>query len=115
MTQHYADATDAPRSSPLLSWLLPGAAVIAAVVGLAFTAATFGLSRSTGGAAVTARDVPSIGSITDASLANGERPFAYLEFDWDPATGVPGFGAMPRADLRVVTHESRAARVSSRN
>ena len=115
MTQHYADATHPRLSSPLLFCLLPGAAVIAAVVGLPFIAATFGLSRSTGGDTVTAPDIPSIGSITDASLANGDRPFAFLEFDWDPATGVPGFGAMSRADPRVVTHESRAAGVSSRN
>ena len=102
MTQYYADATHPRLSIPLPFWLLPSAAMIAAVVGLAFIAATSGLSRSTGGDAVTAPDMPSIGSITDASLANGDRPFAFLELDWDPATGVPGFGAMPRTDLRLV-------------
>jgi hypothetical protein len=112
MTQHYADATDPRLSSPLLFWLLPSAAMIAAVVGLAFIAATFGLSRSPGGDAVTAPGMPSIGSITSASLANGDRPFAFLEFDWDPTTGVPGFGAMPRADLK---HDLRAAAASPRN
>jgi hypothetical protein len=101
MTHHFADATDTRLSSPLLSWLAPSAAVIAAVAGFTFVAATFGTSRSNDGDAVVAPGTPSIGSITGASLANGNRPFAFLEFDWDPTSGVPGFGTMPRADLRV--------------
>ena len=118
MTQDYADATDPRLSSPLLPWSLPSSVMIAAMVSLAFIAATFGLSRSTSGDAVTAPDIPSIGSITSAPLANGDRPFAFLEFDWDPAAGVPGFGVMPRGVPgfdQLPKHYSRAAEASLHN
>jgi hypothetical protein len=65
--------------------------MIAAVVGFAFIAATFGPSHPGDGDAIAAPEVPAIGSVTGASLAIGERPFAYLEFDWPPASGVPSF------------------------
>src|SRR3954466_6375031 len=89
MTHYFADAAAPRRSNPLFSWLLPSAAMIAGLVGLASIVAT-GSSHSTGDAAI-APDTPAVGSITGASLANGGGPFAYLEFDWDPAAGVPGF------------------------
>lgn len=92
MTHYHADAPAPRPSMPLLSWLLPGAAMIAAVVGLALVAAAFGPSRPAGGEAAPTPDMPSLGSITGAPPPNGERPFAYLEFDWDHAAGVPGFG-----------------------
>jgi len=94
MTPHYADAIARDPYSPLLSWSLPSAAIIAAVVGSVFIAAALGLSRSGDADAVTAPETPSIGSIMGASPAIGERPFTDLEFDWHPASGVPGFGPL---------------------
>ena len=100
MTLLYADATAPRPSSPLLSWLFPRAAMIAAAVGLAFIAA-FGLSHPSDGEAIAAPEIPAIGSITGASMAIGERPFAYLEFDWPPASGVPGFDSWQEPSRRV--------------
>lgn len=84
MTFQYADATTPRSSSPLLSWLLPSAAMIAAVVGFAFVAAGFGLSRPADGGAAVAPEIPATGSNTGASRGTGERPVA-------PASGVPDF------------------------
>ena len=106
MTHYYADASAPRSSSPLYSWLLPSVGTIATVIGVAFIAATFGLSLSMGDA-VTAPEVASVGSITGASLANGERPFAYLEFDWDPAHGVPGFDSWQAPARRVADTSAR--------
>jgi len=105
MTLQYAIATAPSPSSPLLSWLLPSAAIIAAVAGFAFIAATFGPSHPGDGDAIAAPEIPAIGSITGASLAIGERPFAYLEFDWPSASGVPGF-APGREPQRLVADAS---------
>lgn len=93
MTFQYADfgATAQRPFSPLLSWLLPSALLIAALMAFAFAAGAFGLLGSGDGGAAAGPEIPSIGSITGASLAIGERPFAYLEFDWPPVSGVPGF------------------------
>src|SRR4051794_23391494 len=104
---HYFAAAAAPRpSNPLFSWWLPSAAMIAGVVGLASIAAMTGSSHSTGDAA-TAPDMPAVGSITGAALANGERPFAYLEFDWGPTAGVPGFDSWQEPVRRVADASAR--------
>jgi len=106
MTNYFADAAAPRPSNPLFSWLLPSAAAIAAVVGVALMAAMTGSSHSTGDAA-TAPDIPAAGSITGASLANGERPFAYLEFDWGPTAGVPGFDSWQEPFRRVADASAR--------
>ena len=107
MTYYDAD-TRAPRPpGPLLSWLIPSAAMIAAVLGLAFIAATFGLSHPGDGEGFAAPEIPATGLVTGASLAIGERPFAYLEFDWPPTSGVPGFDPWQHPHRHVADASAR--------
>lgn len=89
MALQYANATVPSRFEIISYWLLSGVAMTAAVVGFAFMAAAF--SPPAGGGTVATPEIPAIGSIPGGSLAIGERPFAYLEFDWPPTSGVPGF------------------------
>jgi len=91
MTPRHADTIARDPYSPLISWSLPSAAMIVALMGAAFLAAWLGLLGPRDGEAIAAPETPFFGSIPSPSPAIGERPFAYLEFDWDPATGVPGF------------------------
>lgn len=90
MTPQNLDSAPRHPPSPLLSWLLPSAAMIAGVVGFAVIAASW-LSHASHDDAAAVPEIPAIGSVTGASSAIGERPFAYLEFDWSPASAVPGF------------------------
>lgn len=92
MTPRYA-AADTTEKQPFnrhLSWLLPSVLLISSLMGAAFLAAFFGLLGPRDSEAIAVPEGPVFGTLTPPSPAIGERPFAYLEFDW-PTSGVPGF------------------------
>jgi hypothetical protein len=102
MTLQCADANTTGQRPfhPHPSRLLPGTFLI----GAAFLAASLGLLSSGDSEAVATPENPVFGSITGSSPAIGERPFAYLEFDW-PDAGVPGFEPL-QEPFRLVTDAS---------
>ena len=104
-------------TDPLAGWLLPSALVLGGVMAAALIGAALGMPRSASIGEPVAHELPTMIAmpvpqsvrLTTAPAAVAQPPFAFgfLEFDWDPTAGVPGFDSWPTREPRIVEAGAR--------